>query len=288
MSAPPPGAVVSRTAMGWLVRCLAWLTLSGEALPWGPILLAIPFAYAAAVLGWGGIPPWTILVWMALAATGARIAATAIHQVVDGGQGVWRAFVVAIAGSLLLLVAAGRLNVVAFWLSPLSVLAYVIYPYTRRWTWACHLFLGLACAMGPGGGWVASRAAVEGPAWLLAGAVGLWIAGFDVVRVLTEPDPEHDACSIPARFGYPFSWRVARLVHLGAVLLWIAAGWATGRAWWYFGGVAAAAALLAWQHAVAARDHADAPRARRALDVAGLGVSLVMLAASVVDVVVFP
>ncbi|MBE3599127.1 MAG: UbiA family prenyltransferase [Limnochordaceae bacterium] len=272
-------------------------------MPRKPAALAFPLVYAAAILADGAVPPARQLLWLTLAAIGACAAATAINRIVDadvdrverpsaGGStasprpmGSGQALLVALSGTLLLLVAAGQLNTLALWLSPIPVLAFVVVPHTRRWTWAYHAFLGLAQATGPAGGWVAIRAAVEGPAWLLGLAAGLWVSGLDLL--LAPPDDagdrEQEIASLPRHPGPRGAMAVARWAHAAAVLAWVMAGWATGRAGWYFGGVALSALLLAWQHARLTLSLPHVSRPRRAWSPGG-SVSLVMLAATVLDV----
>lgn len=304
--APQPGPHAARDAVALGARLWHTITLTGELVRWKHTVFALPFIYATAFLAYGGVPPAATLGWITLAAAGARTAAMAINRIVDadidrlnprtagrpipsGRMSAGQAFVVALMGALALIVAAGQLNPLALWLSPLPVLAFVIYPYTKRWTWACHGFLALAQAMGPGGAWVAVRAAVEGPAWLLGGAVGLWIGGFDVIYALLDLDFDrrYGIQSLPQRYGVPAALACARWAHAAAMALWVMAGWATGRAWWYFGGLALTGALLVWQHAYVARDPSDPRRVQRAFDSNGY-ISLVMLAASLLDVLRYP
>ncbi|NLG70261.1 MAG: hypothetical protein GX496_11995 [Firmicutes bacterium] len=122
----------------------------------------------------------------------------------------------------------------------------------------------MAQAMGPVAAWVAVRGPVEGPAWLLAAATALWLGRGVAVR---SPG--------------------TRLAHAGAVALWVITGWACGRVGWYFGGIALAAALLAWYHADAARPAGDPAASRRVL-IVHAAVGLSVLAGSLLDVVTAP
>jgi 4-hydroxybenzoate polyprenyltransferase len=109
-----------------------------------------------------------------------------------------------IAASLaLLVVAAWRLNPLALALSPVAVAIVLLYSYTKRFTSASHLVLGVGLAGAPLGAWVAVRGSVDGPALLLALVVATWVAGFDVLYALQDErfDREHGLHSIPVRFG---------------------------------------------------------------------------------------
>src|SRR5690606_41364840 len=62
-----------------------------------------------------------------------------------------------IVSFLMLFIAAYNLNKLAVQLFPLAVFVLVIYSYTKRFTWACHLVLGAALGLAPLGGWVISE-----------------------------------------------------------------------------------------------------------------------------------
>jgi 4-hydroxybenzoate polyprenyltransferase len=89
-------------------------------------------------------------------------------------------------------------------------------------------------------------------AWALGGAVALWVAGFDLFYSLF--DLEHDRRdglhSWATRWGERGTFAGARALHLGTLALLTAAGLGLelGLAYWL--GVAAVAALLAYEHAL--------------------------------------
>src|SRR4029079_18649083 len=107
------------------------------------------------------------------------------------------------ASARLLVLAAWRLNPLALALSPLALAILFLYSCTKRFTWASHLVLGLSLSGAPLGAWIAIRGDVTAVPLLLAGAVLLWVAGFDVLYALQdlEFDRETGLKSIPARFG---------------------------------------------------------------------------------------
>ena len=79
----------------------------------------------------------------------------------------------------------------------------MVYPYTKRWTWLCHLVLGVAIGLGPVGAWVAVTGTTPPEALLLGAAVAFWIAGFDVIYAFMDVtvDREQGLHSIPADLG---------------------------------------------------------------------------------------
>ncbi|MEI8255924.1 MAG: UbiA-like polyprenyltransferase [Deltaproteobacteria bacterium] len=130
------------------------------------------------------------------------------------------------------------------------------YSHAKRFTWACHLWLGLALALAPGGAWIAVGAA---PSWGIAALmVGVmsWVAGFDVIYSLPDRDFDvsHDVHSIPARFGLAGAIRGARVLHVVTVLAFATAGVLMQRGVAYMAAVALTTALLVYEHTLVRAD----------------------------------
>jgi 4-hydroxybenzoate polyprenyltransferase len=126
------------------------------------------------------------------------------------------------------------------------------YSYTKRFTWLSHWVLGATDALAPAGAWVAVRAAVDPPAWLLWLAVTLWIAGFDLIYACqdTEFDREEGLYSVPARFGNAVALHLAQANHLLTVMALAALGILMSLGWVYWLGLAAVAGLLVYEHSL--------------------------------------
>jgi 4-hydroxybenzoate polyprenyltransferase len=247
-------------------------------------LFALPFAFMGMLLAAGGWPPWRTVGWIVAAMVGARSAAMGWNRLVDrridaanprtagralpAGQ-VTPAFVAGFvaASAALLVVAAWQLNPLALALSPVALAVVLLYSYTKRFTWASHLVLGLALAGAPLGAWIAVRGDVGAPPLVLGAAVLLWVAGFDVLYALQDLDFDRRAglFSVPARFGVRGSLGISALLHAAMLLL---LGWlprlyqapgppgppgspgspGLGLAYWV--GWAGCLALISYQHAV--------------------------------------
>jgi 4-hydroxybenzoate polyprenyltransferase len=144
------------------------------------------------------------------------------------------------------------------WLWPIPLVAFVVYPYTKRFTPLCHYWLGLCLGLAPAGGWVAVGAPIAAPApWLMGGAVLLWTAGFDIIYATqdVECDIRDGVHSMPADYGVASALVQTRIDHVLTVALLAAGGLAAGAGTLWFVGVAVAAALLLYENViVSARD----------------------------------
>lgn len=234
-------------------------------------LFALPFAFMGMLLAAGGWPKWRTVAWIVVAMVGARSAAMGWNRLVDrridaanprtAGRAlpaglVSPAFVAAFvaASAALLLVAAWQLNPLALALSPVALAILLGYSYTKRFTWASHLVLGLSLAGAPLGAWIAVRGDVTATPLLLAAAVLLWVAGFDILYALQDLDFDRRSglSSIPARFGVRGALWISLALHAGMLgllaLLPGASPAPLGGAYWV--GWAGCLALVAYQHAV--------------------------------------
>ena len=124
------------------------------------------------------------------------------------------------------LVAVFQLDPIVRWLWPIPVAMFVVYPYLKRFTWLCHLWLGACLGLAPVGAWLAVSGTAPWEAWALGGAVLFWVAGFDLFYSLY--DLEHDLReglhSWAARFGERGIFFGARALHVLTVVLLAAAG----------------------------------------------------------------
>jgi 4-hydroxybenzoate polyprenyltransferase len=232
-------------------------------------VFALPFAYAGALLAVDGWPGWSDMVWITVAMTGARTLAMALNRLVDAeldarnprtaSRGLptgalTRVQVIGLSAAALavFLVAVFQLEPVVRWLWPIPVALFFVYPYLKRFTWLCHLWLGACLGLAPVGAWLAVTGEAPWEAWVLGGAVALWVAGFDLFYSLfdLEHDRREGLHSWAVRFGERGVFAGARALHAGTVLLLAIAGLGleVGAAYWL--GVAAVAVLLGYEHAI--------------------------------------
>ena len=230
-------------------------------------VFALPFAYVGAFLAVGGTPSAHDLLWITLAMVGARSLAMALNRLVDAGidarnprtagrelpsgqLSVVQVVLFCLASLALFLVAVWQLAPLTHWLWPIPVAGFVLYPYLKRWTWLCHLWLGAVDGLAPVGAWVAITNHLPWEAWLLGAAVAFWVAGFDCFYALFDVDVDRSEGlhSIVTRFGVRGAFLGARLSHLATVACLVIAGAGLSVGVLYWLGVALVAALLLYEH----------------------------------------
>jgi 4-hydroxybenzoate polyprenyltransferase len=232
-------------------------------------VFALPFAYVGAFLAVEGWPGWSDVLWVTVAMVGARTLAMALNRLVDAeldarnprtaGRelptgALSRAQVLALcAASLaLFLLAVFQLDDSVRWLWPIPVAMFFVYPYLKRITWLCHLWLGACLGLAPVGAWLAVSGSAPWEAWTLGAAVLFWVAGFDLFYSLydLEHDRREGLHSWAVRFGERGAFTGARVFHAGTVVLLALAGAGLDVGPLYWVGVASVAALLAYEHAI--------------------------------------
>lgn len=265
-------------------------------------VFALPFAYMSLFVVSRGLPRLSTFVWITLAMVAARTFGMAANRLIDAAidarnprtasralpSGRLRPVVVAGAMGAMLalfLVAVWHLHPVCRRLWPAVIAVMVLYPYTKRFTWAAHLVLGLVYFMVPTAVWLAVRGVLEPEAWALGVGAGLWVAGFDLIYACqdAEVDRRIGVHSIPADFGVRAALRLSRLFHAGFVASLAVAGRYAGGgpAWWL--AVAATAAMLVREHAIVSPD--DLSRVDAAFFTINGIVSLVLFALIAADMV---
>ncbi|MDR9391086.1 MAG: 4-hydroxybenzoate octaprenyltransferase [Trueperaceae bacterium] len=266
-------------------------------------LFALPFAYTGMVLAAGGWPGAGTFALVTLAMVGARTAAMAINRVVDAeidarnprtaareipaGRLTRRDGLAVAALGVVAFTAAGlALNPLTAALLPVAVAFLVAYPYTKRVTWACHLWLGVTIGAAAAGGVIAVTGAFDAGAVALWIGVGAWIAGFDVIYGLLDRDVDlrEGIRSIPVRFGPDRALDVAAALHAVALAAFVTLAFVTPLGTPYLVAVLGLVApLLGVQQGLVRRRGAAA--ALQAFN-ANLWVSGLVLAAVVFDVAV--
>jgi 4-hydroxybenzoate polyprenyltransferase len=234
-------------------------------------LFALPFAYMGAILGSmvlnNMLPSWSQIGWITLAMVGARSAAMGLNRVIDkvidakNPRTAGRAIPAGLLSSkevllfilialVILFVATYQLNTLCMELLPIAVFFLVFYSYTKRFTWACHLILGLTIALAPLGGWVAVTGKIDGVSIVFYLTVAFWTAGFDVIYACQdiEFDRKEGLYSIPSRFGIAKALVLAKLFHVLTAVGFMGLYFLTDLSWVYFAGIILAYMVLIYEH----------------------------------------
>jgi 4-hydroxybenzoate polyprenyltransferase len=230
-------------------------------------VFALPFAYVGAFLAADAWPGLANMAWVTVAMVGARTLAMSLNRLVDaeidarnprtatrelptGALSRAQVLGLCFVALVVFLVAVSQLDPIVRWLWPIPVAMFVVYPYLKRVTWLCHLWLGAWLA--PVGAWLAIAGTAPWEAWAISGAVLLWVAGFDLFYSLF--DLEHDRAeglhSWAVRFGERGVFAGARAFHAGTVALLAAAGLGLGVSGFYWLGLVATAGLLVYEHSI--------------------------------------
>ena len=244
-------------------------------------IFALPFAYIGAFLAVDGIPSAHDLFWITVAMVGARSLAMALNRLIDaridahnprtagrelprGALTPPQVLLFCALSLAVFLVAVFQLAPIVHWLWPIPVAGFVIYPYLKRWSALSHFWLGAVDGLAPLGAWAAITNTLPWEAWTLGGAVALWVAGFDLLYALFDRDIDRaqGLHSVPARYGVRAAFAGARLCHVATVALLVLTGLGLPVGAFYWTGVAAVAALLAYEHSLVS------PRDWKRLDMA--------------------
>lgn len=267
-------------------------------------VFALPFAFLGAVLGslivegnWPTLMEW---IWITLAMVGARSAAMALNRLIDSQidkanpRTETRAIPAGLISKLetlvfigvsfaVLFIAAFQLNMLAVYLLPVAVFFLVFYSYTKRFTWLCHVFLGMTIGIAPLGGWVGATGTLTWEAFVLFVAVALWTAGFDVIYATqdAEYDKEVNLNSIPSRFGIPKALKIAKGLHLVSFSAMIGLFFISPLSWIYLTGVLIVGGIMYYEHSLVSSD--DLSRVNVAFFTMNGIISVIMLVFSIGD-----
>jgi 4-hydroxybenzoate polyprenyltransferase len=233
-------------------------------------VFALPFALAGLVLASPSGPPVLTFFYTILAFTGARAAAMSLNRLIDApidkknprtsersipqGRIKKRSAAWFAALSFALMIgAASQMPPLCLKLSPIAVLWLYFYSFTKRFTWLCHFFLGIALGGAALGGWVAGGGtlSVRAP-WVLALAVTTWVAGFDIIYACQDYqfDRQEGLHSIPARFGIRSALILSALLHVLTASALIYLGLLLQAGIYYWVGVALVTIMLIFEHSI--------------------------------------
>jgi 4-hydroxybenzoate polyprenyltransferase len=250
-------------------------------------VFALPFALVGALLAARSVPlTWTRVAWIAVCMVTARSAAMGFNRLVDaeydarnprtamrelprGRLSRREAGGFVAVASVMFIAAASRLGTICLILSPVALAVVFWYSIAKRFTSYTQLFLGLAMAVAPIGGWLAAGGRGGWAPWLLGLAIGTWVGGFDVLYACQDLDVDRreGLHSIPVRYGVPGALRISRAMHVVTVATLFAVGAVEHLGPLYFAGVLGVTLLLAWEQSLVSPQ--DLSQVKRAFDMNG-------------------
>lgn len=264
-------------------------------------VFALPFALVGALLAFRLAPlSWTRVGWIIACMVAARSAAMGFNRLVDarfdarnprtamreiprGAMSRPEGIAFVIVTSVVFIACAAELGATCLALSPLALAIVFWYSLAKRFTSYTQLFLALAMAVAPVGGWIAAGGPPRLEPWVLGVAIGVWVAGFDVLYACQdlEFDRRERLRSIPVRFGVARSLWISRGLHVVTIAALALVGVLGGLGRVYAAGVVVVGVLLVYEQSLVRAD--DLSQVKRAFDLNGW-VGILYLVATAADV----
>lgn len=206
-------------------------------------IFSLSFALISMLLAGEGKLSIRAIFCILLAFLGARTGANALNRVIDAEidarnprtatrqlpQGLMNKKEVLIFVTIcfgIMVFAAWKLNTICLILSPIALFLMIIYSYTKRFTWMCHLVLGVTSAAAPVGAWLAVTGKISLIPLVMGVANTLWVAGFDIIYGAQDYDfdTKNGIHSIPAKFGVKNALKISSAFHILAVMFLFVVG----------------------------------------------------------------
>jgi len=239
----------------------------GELVMFSHTLFSLPFALIAMIWAADGFPTGITIFWILIALIGARNGANALNRIVDkdidkknprtanrhlprGLVKDYEAWGIVILCFLIFILAAYNLNNLCFMLSPVALFLFIIYSYTKRFTWICHIILGITCGGAPVGAWIAVTGKFALTPIILGAVVTLWVAGFDIIYATQDIDFDRKVglFSIPVKFGLKGALYISSIFHFIMISLLFSLYFIMHRGLIYLIGIGIGSILLLVEH----------------------------------------
>lgn len=237
-------------------------------------VFALPFALSGLILASAQLPAWTTVLFTITAFAGARAAAMTLNRLIDSeidarnprtreraipAGRIKRASALAFAvlSFAIMVGAATQLPPLCLQLSPIAIFWLTLYSYTKRFTWLCHIVLGIALGGAALGGWVAAggNLLAAGP-WILALAVTTWVAGFDIIYASQDIDFDkgEKLHSMPEKFGLGTALNISSALHVVTVVSLATLGFVLNLGIFFWVGFATVTGMLIYEHSIVSKN----------------------------------
>jgi 4-hydroxybenzoate polyprenyltransferase len=232
-------------------------------------IFSLPFAFISMLIAADGMPKLSVFFWIGAAFLGARTGANSVNRLIDkdidaknprtanrhmprGAVKKLEVIFITVISFALLSLAAFMLNPLCAMLLPVAIFLFLLYSYTKRFTWACHIVLGIISGGAPVGAWIAVTGKISWIALVLGAANALWVSGFDIIYGSQDVDfdRKEGLYSIPAVFGIKNALIISTLFHAAAVVILIYVYFIANMSWLYLIGLLIIMALLYKEHRI--------------------------------------
>lgn len=287
-----------------ITKAFKKLKTYGQLVMFSHTLFSLPFALMAMFIAADGLPKAAIIFWILIALLAGRTGANALNRYVDaefdqknqrtshrhipsGSVKKKEALIITAVCYLVFVFAAYRINLVCLILSPLALGLFTAYSYTKRFTWLCHLILGITCAGAPVGAYLAVTGRFGLIPFVFGAIVTCWVAGFDVIYGTQDIDFDRreGLFSIPSYFGYEGALWIARFLHFCMWVFLVGLSLLAGLGLIYLIGVFISGILLILEHRLVDPAH------RTRMDIASYHInqiiSMLLLAVTTIDIFFF-
>lgn len=236
-------------------------------------IFALPFALTSTILASNGLPPLRETILIVLAMVSARSLAMGLNRLIDkdidalnprtskrelpaGKIKVVEVVVFIIVSLILFILSAYMLNELCLKLAPVALIFIFLYSYTKRFTWLCHIVLGICISAAPVGAWIAIKGTFNWEILPLSISVVFWLAGFDILYALQDIDfdKRYGLYSIPNRFGISKSLWISRIFHLITFLMLVLTGIVFNLSVVYWIGMMVVFLLFVYEHSLVKKD----------------------------------
>lgn len=238
-------------------------------------IFSLSFALISMLIAGNNKLNFVTIFWILVAFLAARTGANALNRVIDAEidarnprtatrqlpQGLMNKkeiLIFVIICFAIMVFAAWKLNTICLILSPIALFLMIIYSYTKRFTWACHIVLGITSAAAPVGAWLAVTGKITLLPLVMGVANTLWVAGFDIIYGAQDYDFDtaNGIHSIPARFGVKNALLISRMFHVAALIcLFLVGLLAPVLGVIYYVGLSIIAVLFVIQHKLVSPDN---------------------------------
>ena len=238
-----------------------------DAIKFHESIFALPFAYIGMTLAADGFPGWAVFGWITLAMVSARTVGMSANRVIDrhidamnprasmrhipqGLLNAWEMTTLAVISLCIFFFAAWQLNTLALALAPVAAAYLILYPYTKRFTWAANLLLGWALAISPSAAWIGVTGTLTLEPVIISLSVALWAGSFDIIYHTQDVEfhRQNGLHSVASRFGIVKAFAIARALDVCAVACLVGLGFWMGLAWPYFVSCVAASGFLIYKY----------------------------------------